>query len=82
MEQVKALLPAILWGSDEMDDGSILEAISAVQNLLQSLDGSELTSVARKLIPLLDAVSQGLLTCPSPARQCCDSGVVVVAYLT
>ncbi|XP_065435219.1 maestro heat-like repeat-containing protein family member 7 [Chrysemys picta bellii] len=39
-----------------MDDGSILEAISAVQNLLQSLDGSELTSVARKLIPLFDAV--------------------------
>ncbi|XP_053899583.1 maestro heat-like repeat-containing protein family member 7 [Malaclemys terrapin pileata] len=56
VEQVKALLPAILWGSDEMDDGSILEAISAVQNLLQSLDGSELTSVARKLIPLFDAV--------------------------
>ncbi|CAM4377459.1 unnamed protein product [Lepidochelys kempii] len=56
VEQVKALLPAILWDSDEVDDGSILEAISAVQNLLQSLDGSELTSVARKLIPLLSAV--------------------------
>ncbi|TFK04051.1 Maestro heat-like repeat-containing protein family member 7 [Platysternon megacephalum] len=55
VEQVKALLPAILWGSDEMDDGSILEAISAVHNLLQSLDGSELTSVARKLLPLLSA---------------------------
>ncbi|EMP27765.1 HEAT repeat-containing protein 8 [Chelonia mydas] len=56
VEQVKALLPAILWDSDEVDDGSILEAISAVQNLLQSLDGNELTSVARKLIPLLSAV--------------------------
>ncbi|CAM4342612.1 unnamed protein product [Caretta caretta] len=56
VEQVKALLPAILWDSDEVDDGSILEAVSAVQNLLQSLDGNELTSVARKLIPFLSAV--------------------------
>ncbi|KAH1185469.1 maestro heat-like repeat-containing protein family member 7 isoform X2 [Mauremys mutica] len=56
VEQVKALLPAILWGSDAMDDGSILEVISAVQNLLQSLVGSELTSVARKLSLYLSAV--------------------------
>ncbi|XP_039211827.1 maestro heat-like repeat-containing protein family member 7 [Crotalus tigris] len=55
VEEVKALMPTLLAGLEETDNGVILEAITALQNVLKFMQRSDVVTLAEKLLPLFSA---------------------------
>ncbi|KAM3837584.1 LOW QUALITY PROTEIN: maestro heat-like repeat-containing protein family member 7 [Vipera latastei] len=55
VEDVKALMPTLLGGLEETDNSVIMEAITALQNVLRFMQRSDVVTLAEKLLPLFSA---------------------------
>ncbi|XP_070607708.1 maestro heat-like repeat-containing protein family member 7 [Erythrolamprus reginae] len=55
VEDVKVLMPTLLGSLEERDHGIILEAITALQNILKFMQRSDIVTLAEKLLPLFSA---------------------------